>query len=123
MDEPNLPQLSINSSRYTSIPSKQTGTSRSNKKHKFKMSDEVKETVDRVANVVYALAYQMNPHDNIIPKIAVVVISLASIPRHMKMAIINFLVRDYITAVTFMSLGDDMKFEWLEMSFNQGSSC
>ncbi|RWR83492.1 transposon protein, putative, CACTA, En/Spm sub-class [Cinnamomum micranthum f. kanehirae] len=106
MDEPNLPQPSINSLRRTSIPSRQTSTSRTSKKNKSKTSDEVKETLDRVANAVYALADQMNPHDNIIPKITAAVTSLASIPRHMKMAVINFFVRDHITAVTFMSFDD-----------------
>eukprot|EP00268_Persea_americana_P055266 TRINITY_DN6412_c0_g1_i11.p1 TRINITY_DN6412_c0_g1~~TRINITY_DN6412_c0_g1_i11.p1 ORF type:complete len:122 (+),score=26.49 TRINITY_DN6412_c0_g1_i11:421-786(+) len=120
MDETNLPQPSVNSPRRSSNPSRQTGTSRTNKKHKSKTSDE--ETLDSVANAVYALADQMDPHDNIIPKITAAVTSLASIPRHMKMAVINFLVRGHITAVTFMSLDDDMKLEWLEMNFNQGSS-
>ena len=64
----------------------------------------------------------MNPHDNIISKITAAVTSLASIPQHMKMTVINFLVRDHITAVTFMSLDHDMKLEWLQMNFNQGSS-
>ena len=122
MDETNLPQPSVNSPRRSSNPSRQTGTSKTSKQHKSKTSDEVKETLDRVTNAVYDLADQMNPHDNIIPKITAAVTSLASIPRHMKMAVINFLVRDHITAVTFMSLDDDMKLEWLEMNFNQGSS-
>ena len=86
------------------------------------MSDEVKETLDRVVNVVYALADQLNPHDILIPKITTAVTSLTSIPRHMKMAVVNFLVRDYLTAVTFMSLDDDIMLEWLDLNFNPGSS-
>ncbi|XXG53027.1 hypothetical protein AAC387_Pa03g1201 [Persea americana] len=122
VDEPNLPQPSLNSLRRTSIPLGQTGTSRASKRRKSKTSDEVKETLERVANVVYTLADQINLHDNIIPKVTSAVTSLANIPRHMKMPVINFLARDRITAVTVMNLDDDMKLEWLEMNFNPSSS-
>eukprot|EP00268_Persea_americana_P001938 TRINITY_DN1057_c2_g3_i1.p1 TRINITY_DN1057_c2_g3~~TRINITY_DN1057_c2_g3_i1.p1 ORF type:complete len:161 (-),score=21.25 TRINITY_DN1057_c2_g3_i1:357-839(-) len=100
MDEPNLPQPSVNSPRHTSIPSRQTSTSMTSKKCMSKTSDEVKETLDNIANVVYAHAEQLNPHDNIIPKITIVVTSLATILRHLKMPVIKFLVRDHISTVT-----------------------
>lgn len=64
----------------------------------------------------------MNPRDNIIPEIAIVVTSLVIIPPHLKMPIIDFLARDHKNPVIFMSLDNGTKVEWLEMNFNRGSS-
>lgn len=40
------------------------------------------------------------------------------IPRHLKIPIIDFLARDHKHTVTFMSLDDETKVEWLGMNFN-----
>ena len=122
MDEANLPQHSVISPRHTTVPSNQTGTGRSSKKQKSVESEEVRNTLDKVANTVIKLAESINLLEGLLSQVSEVMTAHPFIPLDMQMLVLDFLLSNDRRALTFLSLNAKKQIKWLETNFCPGSS-
>ncbi|XXG63514.1 hypothetical protein AAC387_Pa05g1686 [Persea americana] len=122
MDEANLPQHSVTSPKRTPGPSNQTSTNRTSKKQKSVECEEVRNTLDKVANAVIKLAESVNSLEGLISQVSKVVIAHPLIPEDIEMLVLNFLISNDKRAYSFLILNAEKQIKWLETDFYQGSS-